>query len=80
MMMRDEAFLLQKVKDLKISPTHNIHLTHAPYWWLLLVSRVDTKLGTALIQTEVDTFWRKMGELIELTAVKAINLSGYVEL
>ena len=32
MMMRDEAFLLQKVKDLKISSTHNhnIHLTHAP--------------------------------------------------
>ena len=26
MMMRDEAFLLQKVKDLKISSTHNIHL------------------------------------------------------
>ena len=25
-------------------------------------------------------FGEKMGELIELTAVKAINLSGYVEL
>ena len=42
---------------------------------------LDTKLWTVLIQIEVYTFWRKKrGELIELTAVKAINLSGYVEL